>query len=152
MEEVRRVLVVSGVMMFSRKAIRYGITSSSKYGSELFVIHVVHDPISFDGWFPVSTKESLEKRKKMAKEEIDKIINTEKKAGRHIEELMVEGDPFNEIVKAVKKEKIDLIILPTHEEGRIEHYLFSHINDKIIKAMPCSIMLVKSEPEFVEAP
>ncbi len=41
------------------------------------------------------------------------------------------------------------MILPTHEEGRIEHYLFSRVNDKFIKEMPCSIMLVKSEPEFV---
>jgi len=136
------------MMMFSRKAIRFGIALSNKYGSELFVIHVVHDPISFESWFPVSTKESLDKRKEKAKKEIDKIINTEKEAGRHIEELMVEGNPFNEIMKAVEEEKIDLIILPTHEEGRLEHYLFSHINDKIIKAMPCSVMLVKSEPEF----
>jgi nucleotide-binding universal stress UspA family protein len=148
-EEVKRILVVSGMMMFSRKAIRYGIAISNKYGSELFVIHVVHDPVSFDGWFPVSTKESLQKRKKKAKEEIDKIISAEKEGGKHIEEIMVEGNPFNEIVKAVEKEKIDLIILPTHEEGRIEHYLFSHINDKIIKAMPCSVLLVKSEPEFI---
>ena len=36
-----------------------------------------------------------------------------------------------------------------HEEGRLEHMLFGGDNDAIIRKMPCSILLVKKEPEAV---
>jgi nucleotide-binding universal stress UspA family protein len=50
---------------------------------------------------------------------------------------------MEEIMKVVKEEKIDLIIVSSHEEGRIEHALFGGENDAILRKMPCSIMLVK---------
>jgi nucleotide-binding universal stress UspA family protein len=46
----------------------------------------------------------------------------------------------------VSEEKIDLIVMLAHEEGRIEHALFGGENDAIIRRMPCSILLVKKEP------
>ncbi|MCK5504111.1 MAG: universal stress protein [Thermodesulfovibrionia bacterium] len=35
----------------------------------------------------------------------------------------------------------------SHEEGRLEHFLFGRSNEKIIRDMPCSILLVEEEPE-----
>jgi nucleotide-binding universal stress UspA family protein len=46
-------------------------------------------------------------------------------------------------MKVVGEEKIDLILMSAHEEGRLEHVLFGGENDAIIRKMPCSIMLVK---------
>ncbi len=149
MEEIKRILVVSRMTLFSRKAIRYGISLSNRYGAKLFVAHVVSDSNLFDEWFPVSVKKSSEELMRKAKVEIERIINSEREGGSQIEEIMLEGDAFKEIMKVIKEKDIDLMILPTHEEGRIEHYLFSRVNDKFVKEMPCSIMLVKSEPEFV---
>lgn len=57
--------------------------------------------------------------------------------------LTSDRDPLEEIVKVVKEEKIDLIVVSAHEEGRIEHALFGGENDAILRKMPCSIMLVK---------
>jgi hypothetical protein len=37
------------------------------------------------------------------------------------------------------------MIIPAHEEGRLEHLLFSRDNERLIRAMPCSILFVKHE-------
>jgi len=60
--------------------------------------------------------------------------------------LKKEGDPVEEILKVIGKEKIDLVILRSHEESRIEHFLVGSSNDAIIRKMPCSVLLVKKEP------
>jgi nucleotide-binding universal stress UspA family protein len=39
--------------------------------------------------------------------------------------------------------------LRAHEEGRIERFLVGGSNDAIIRKMPCSILLVKKEPDIV---
>jgi nucleotide-binding universal stress UspA family protein len=90
----------------------------------------------------------IEERKKdlqKVKQELDNIINSEKKKGMMIREFIKEGDPVEEILKTIEDEKIDLVILRAQEEGRIEHFLISGSNDAIIRKIPCSIYLVKDE-------
>ena len=69
------------------------------------------------------------------------------KKGIKVKQLVKEGDPEREIFKTVKAENIDLIILPSHEEGHLEHFLFGRSNEEIIGKTPCSVLLVKKEPE-----
>jgi universal stress protein A len=39
--------------------------------------------------------------------------------------------PEKEIFKAVRDEKIDLIIMLAHEEGHLEHFLFGRSNEDL---------------------
>ncbi len=151
MEDVKRILVVSRDTKYCRKAVRYGVSLSRKYGAELYVIHVVHDPFIFGGWnLPIpSLLEEYKKLLKDTREELHTIINSEKKKGVSIKELIKEGKPTKEILKVVKEENIDLIIMLAHEEGHLEHFLFGRSNEEIIREMPCSILMVKKEPESV---
>ena len=64
-----------------------------------------------------------------------------------IKTIVKEGEPVEEILKMVKKEKIDLLVLRANEESRIEHFLVGGSNDELIRMMPCSIFLVKNEPK-----
>jgi nucleotide-binding universal stress UspA family protein len=150
MEDVKRILVVSSMTKSSRKAIHYGVSLSKKYGTELYVLHVVYHPFGFDiqGWnLPIPSLEEEYKRIiKEAKEELDAVINQEKKKGMSIKEMLREGEPAKEILKVVKEEGIDLIIMLAHSEWRLEHFLFGRIKEEIIRKIPCSILLIKEEP------
>ena len=152
MDDVKRILVVSRRTKYCQKAVHYGISISKKYGAELYVVHVIHDPFGDEGWnlLPAHFLEEDYKRiVQKAKEELDAIINSEKKEGMAIKELIKEGEPTDEILKIIKEEAIDLLILLAHEEGRLEHFLFGRSNEKLIRLMPCSILMVKKEPEYV---
>lgn len=148
MNEIKRILVVSRSTKDCRKAVHYGVSLSQKYGAELYVVHVVHDPFIFGGWnLPIpSLDEEYRKMLKDSREELHKIINSEKNKGMSIKELMKEGKPADEILKVVHENKIDLIIMLAHEEGHLEHFLFGRSNEEIIRGMPCSVLLVKKEP------
>ena len=148
MEDIKRILVISRMTKYCRKAIHYGVSLSRKYGSELYVIHVVHDPFSLEGWnLPVPSLEEEYKRiLQESKEELHTIIATEKEKGMSIKEIVREGRPTEEVLKVVKEENIDLIIMLAHEDGHLEHFLFGRSNKEIIRKMPCSVLLVKKEP------
>ncbi|MFZ0930664.1 MAG: universal stress protein [Syntrophobacteraceae bacterium] len=151
MEDVSRILVVSRSTKYCQKAVHYGISLAQKYGAKLFVIHVMHNPFSYEGWnLPiVSLQREYEKICKEARADIDRIIEAEKTVGLSIKAVMKEGNPTDEIIKVVKEENIDSIVMLAHEEGHIEHFLFGRDNEELIRKMPCSIMLVKKEPEKV---
>jgi universal stress protein A len=150
MEDVKRILVVSSMTKSSVKAIHYGVSLSKKYGTELYVLHVVYHPFGFDleGWnLPIPSLEEEYKRTiKEAKEELDEVINQEKKKGMSIKEMIREGNPIKEILKVIKEEDINLIIMVAHSEWRLEHFLFGRIKEEIIRKMPCSVLLIKEEP------
>jgi nucleotide-binding universal stress UspA family protein len=148
MEEIKRILVVSRITKSCQKAIHYGISLSKKYGAELSVLHII-DTFWLKGWnVPmISVEEEYKKEMKRIKQELDDVINMEKKKGMVIKELLKEGDPTEEILKVIKEENIDLVILLAHEEGRFEHFLFGRGNEEIARKMPCTVLLVKKEPE-----
>jgi len=152
MEDIKRILVASRDTKYCRKAVHYGVSLAGKYGAELYVIHVVHDPFIFGGWnLPLpSLHEEYKKLLKLDREELHSIISSEKKRGMSIKELLREGDPTEEILKVVREEGIDLLIMLAHEEGHLEHFLFGRSNEELVRRMPCSVLLVKKEPEPVE--
>lgn len=148
MNGFKRILVVCRMPEHCRKAVHYGVSLAQKYGAALYVIHVIHNPFSYEGWnLPIPSFEG-EYRKLLeeTKSELDKTIDSERKKGVTINELIKEGEPAREILKSVREENIDLLIMLAHEEGRLEHFLFGRSNEEIIRKMPCSILLIKQEP------
>ena len=80
------------------------------------------------------------------KRKLSELVESEKSKGMSIRELVREGEPTGEILKTIENEKIDLLVLLAHKEGRLEDLFFDRSNDELIRKMPCSIMLVKKEP------
>lgn len=148
MNEYKRILVVSRMIQSCQKAIQVGVSVSQKYGAELYVIHSIYNPFSLKGWSMGTL--SLEKEYDMilenARRDLSKLVEAEKTKGMSIKELVRQGEPTEEILKTIEEEKIDLLVMLAHKEGRLEDLFFERSNDELIRKMPCSILLVKKEP------
>jgi universal stress protein A len=148
MDDINRILVVSRMTKFCQKAVHYGVSLARQYNAELIVLHVESNPFGIKGWnLPIV---SLEEDYKRLLQDLDRIIAREKTAGLPIRDMIREGDPTKEILKVVKEENIDLVVLLAHEEWHLEHFLFGKTNRELVRKMPCSIFLVKKEPEAVD--
>jgi universal stress protein A len=148
MEDVNRILVVSRSTKFCQKAVHYGVSLAKKYGAQLTILHVIHNPFGLEGWnLPLSSRKELEDEyQKMfltAKEDLDAMLAAEKAAGLPIKELIIEGDPRKKIFEVVKQEQIDLMIMLSYQQWKLEHWLFGRGLDEIIRTMPCSVLLVQ---------
>jgi universal stress protein A len=108
---------------------------------------VIHNPFGYEGWnLPItSLQKDYQRIQQEAKEDLDRLIDSEKANGITVKELIREGEPTEEILKVVKEENIDLIVMLGHEEGRLEHFLFGRSNEALIRKLPCSIFMVKKD-------
>ncbi|HEX8948495.1 MAG TPA: universal stress protein [Dissulfurispiraceae bacterium] len=154
MEKVRRILCVCRMPETCQKTVEYGASLSRKFGAELYVMHVIHNPFGLEGWnLPVPRGFIEEEYKKLlddTKRSLDELIRTQKEKGLEIKEIIREGNPTNEVLKVADREHIDLLIMSGHQEGRLEHFLFGHSNEELLRKMPCSILMVKNEPGPVD--
>ncbi len=148
MQTFSNILVVSRSTRHCLKAVQTGISLARKYGAKLYILHVIHDPFSLDGWnLPTPTfADEYRKMIEDAKKELDRMVKAEKAEGLTVTEWVKEGKPLDEVRQIVESEHIDLIIMLAHREGRLEHFLFGKTNDAIIRKLPATLMLVKKEP------
>jgi len=146
MDYIKHILVVSWLTPACSKTIQFGISLASKYQAELSVIHVI-DTTWLKGWStPMMSMEEERKREmEKNKEALHNIISIENKRDRVIKEFVREGAPSEVVLKLIEEENVDLLILRSHEETRLERMLVGGSNDEMIRAMPCSIFLVKQE-------
>jgi len=146
MDTIRHILVVSWLTPDCSNTIQLGISLASKYQAELSVVHVT-DTTWLTGWsIPMVSMEEERKRElEKNKEDLHDIINIQNKRDRVIKEFIREGIPSEVVLKLIEEENIDLLILRSHKESRLERILVGGSNDDLIRAMPCSIYLVKQE-------
>ncbi len=150
MDDIKKILVASRMTKFDRKAVHYGVSLAKMYGAELYLIHVLHDPFGIEGWnLPMPSLEAdYQKEIQKAKKGLDEMVTRERAQGLGVKELVREGDPTDVILKTVREEHIDLLIMMAHEEGKIEHFLWGRSNNEILRNMPCSVLLIKKEVKF----
>lgn len=148
MNEFKRILVVVRMIQTCRKAIQYGVSLARKYGADLYVIHSIYNPFGPKEWGFGTRELAIEYEKSIVdtKRKLASLVNAERAQGMSIKEMVREGEPTGEILKAIEQENIDLLVMLAHEEGRVEDLLFNRSTDELVRKMPCSIILVKKEP------
>lgn len=151
MEDLKRILVVCTMVSTCGKVVHYGAVLARRFRAELFVMHVIYDPFGIRGWnLPLpSLGEDYRRLVEKTGKDLHDVVAQERQPGMMIRELLREGKPVDEILKVIDEENIDLLVLPAHEETRLERFLSGRDNVNLIRKMPCSILLVKQEPEAV---
>lgn len=152
MEKIERILVVNRTRQYCREEVRAGLSVARKYGARLLVLHLISNPVDMEALnAPLPYPDEHKRHASLhdeARDELNKVLRPELSSGP-IDIIIRDGNQIDELNQVVKDEKIDLIVLLAHEQGRLEHMLFGREDDEIIRSLPCSILLVKKEPEPV---
>ncbi len=155
MEDVKRILVACTMTRSCTKIIHAGFSLANKYGAELYILRIVYDPFLKEPWrmpyVPIPIlKQEYEREVEQARHELAETINQELGTGAVVKEIISEGEPASDILKTIRDEHIDLLVLLAYEEGRLEHFLFNRGLHDLVRKMPCSILLLKKELEPIE--
>ncbi|HJV67171.1 MAG TPA: universal stress protein [Geomonas sp.] len=150
----KRILAISRISEDCRDIVHNAIALAKGMGAELQVLHLISNPVDQEALnapvpFPDGRHKTYMSIQEETKEELDKILKKELKSGFPIKLIIKDGDPVEDVINVVREQRIDLLLILSHEEGRLEHMLFGQENDAIIRRMPCSILLVKNEPQPV---
>lgn len=153
MSDFKNIMVFSRNTKYCRKTIHSGIELARKHQAKLYIAYIIHNPFGIEGWyvqFPSlpALEDEYQKLQDEGRKDLEAIIKKESAAGMQIEVIIVEGEVLEEIYKLLEEKKIDLLVVSAHREGRLEHFLFGHITENLIRNLPCSLMLVKNEPGY----
>jgi nucleotide-binding universal stress UspA family protein len=124
------------------KAILQHIRPLAKWaGARLLLMHVA------DGWVArnyehLHLAESEEMKTDRAY--LESVARTLRADGFEVEPVLAMGEPSDEIVKFVRKHKVDLIAMSTHGHRFISDILYGSTADKVRHLVDVPVLLVKA--------
>jgi nucleotide-binding universal stress UspA family protein len=147
MDDLKRVLVMMTPTRDCIDVVQDAIQLAGRFRATLYVLDVVHNPFAYTGWnLPMpSLEQEYQRFLQQVRDRLQAMVAQEKGRGFLVESLVREGEPAEQILKVIEEEHIDLLILPSHAENRIEHYFSGRVAEKVIRKMPCSVLLVRQE-------
>jgi nucleotide-binding universal stress UspA family protein len=116
------------------------------YGARLIVLHVATPPTAAYGK-PGPVPMEMEEYQRALKEKMRWLKVTDSKV--KVISRLIEGDPVSEILRTVKEEKCELIVMGTHGQTGSLRLLMGSVADAVARRAPCSVLTLK-EP-FPEA-
>src|SRR5689334_1171838 len=153
MIDLRRILVPTDFSKHSENALQYAVAFADKFGSELYLLHVVQDlalfvPDTVTGTPPVVPP--VQQLTAAVREGLQRVIRE-----HGLERLPVcpevrEGTPFYEIIRFAKEKDVDLIVMGTHGRSGLAHVLLGSVSEKVVRKAPCPVLTVRHpEHEFI---
>lgn len=143
--EIKRILFATDFSEGSSSALPHAVDMARKYGSKLYLVHVIFDVAKTTGWYVphVSMDEIYRDMEKSAKTELEKMFINEMRGFKDIEHVILKGIPYEEIIRFAGDNSIDLIVLGTHGRKGIDRMLFGSTAEQIVRNAPCPVLSVR---------
>ena len=143
--EIKKVLVPIDFSDYSKFALKYAVDFAQKFSAEMILVYVV-EPVIYPPDFSmgqiaipsVNTEWDIK-----AKEELDKLANSEIPDGVKVKTIIKTGKPFLEVIETAAEEDTDLIIIATHGHSGMEHILFGSTAEKVVRKAPCPVLTLR---------
>lgn len=106
------------------------------FQSELLVLHVVK-PLTFLAESE-RAREELEQAVAKEQENLSKCLGPVLD-GKPFKQILVKGEPAREILRVVRDENIDLVVMPTHGYGAFEKFMLGSVTAKVLHQSTCPV-------------
>ena len=133
--ELKKILWPTDFSENSARALPYVESLTDKYQTEIHLLYVIDDMAPNRPWYGDTQRKSLDKlhewEEKTARKRLDKICNDYLKGCPRYITHIASGDPAQEILKFLKKEKVDMVVMTKH--GERGHFRLGSVSARIVK-------------------
>ena len=130
-----RILFATDFSKYSQAALPYALSIAKKYGSTLYVAHVLSDARSPSlGQGPMGTA------KEEAERAMAKVIASLPKVPH--EARLLTGDVWLALSELIESEKMELVVLGSHGHSGICRLVLGSVAEQVFRRAPCPVLTV----------
>ncbi len=142
----KKVLFCTDFSENSDCAFDYAFGVAKRDEGMLYILHVIPDiPNQYYSVF-YSSKENFKKIKKAIQENIDERYQDQYlrqiKDKTKVQIVTRSGSEAEEILKFIRKEHIDIVVMGTHGRTGLKHVLMGSVADKIVRRSPIPVFII----------
>lgn len=116
--------------------------------AELLVVHVLTPvlPMVGDGYVSAKVYEEMEASARTAgRKHLDGLVAKAKRAGVRTRALLLEGVPYERIVRAAKTQRADLVVMGTHGRTGLARFFLGSVAERVVAMAGCPVLTVRGK-------
>jgi nucleotide-binding universal stress UspA family protein len=146
MSRIRRILHPSDFSRASSAAFTKAVEMAKTNRAELWLVHVMAPvvPMVGDGYVAPNVYQEIEASARAeAQKQLDKLVARTKKAGVRARALLMEGVPHEQIVRAARSKRADLVVLGTHGRTGLAKFFLGSVAGRVVSTARCPVLTVR---------
>lgn len=143
----RRILWPTDFSRLAKAALPHAVRLAADRGAELVVLHVLPTPAIYA--FPEvagAAWDALERENHtIGKRRLRRVIAQlkSKAPALRMHSVLAEGVAVDQILRAAKRLRCDLIVLATHGRTGLQHVLMGSVAENVVRRAPCPVLTVR---------
>lgn len=143
MSPFQHILVPTDFSPSSSAAVELAITLAVQFNAELTLLHTWEVPVYPYVELVMSSPELTNTVEKAATECLaTKLKEIQVRLPRAKSKLKM-GEPWQEIIDAIKESKADLLVMGTHGRRGLEHAIMGSVAEKLVRLSPVPVLTVR---------
>lgn len=148
MKRIRRVLYASDFSAASRRALSTALSITKSLDAKLTILYALAPvvPMVPDRYIDAVTLDQLDKQaRQWSARQLNRLANDAKKAGVRATTLLRDGDPVDQIVRAARSTRADLIVVGTHGRRGLPKFFLGSVAERVVATAPCPVLTVRGK-------
>lgn len=147
MKRIRRILHATDYSKASERALQEAVDFAKQNDAEMLVVHVIQPVVPYVAGEDIGAAELYVKLEESTKQEaqrsMDKLMQRLERLGVKAKSLLLRGIPADQIVKAAKNRKADMIVIGTHGRTGLSKLFMGSVASRVISTAPSPVLTVR---------
>jgi universal stress protein A len=147
MSRIRRILFATDFSKASGRAFTTAVAMAKANRAALTILHVIvpFTAIVPEQYINTGTWEQIDRQaQQWSERQLRKLTEKATKAGIRVDGLIRVGYPAQEIVKAARSGRIDLLIVGTHGRTGLTKLIIGSVAGRLVASAPCPVVTVRN--------
>lgn len=147
MKRIRRILHATDYSQASERALQEAVDFAKQNDAELLVLHVIQPVVPYVAGEDIGAAELYVKLEESTKQEarrsMNKLMQRLERLGVKAKTLLLRGIPADQIVKAAKNRKADMIVIGTHGRTGLSKLFMGSVASRVISTAQSPVLTVR---------
>lgn len=146
MSRLRRILHPTDFSRASGAAFARAVAMAKDERAELLLVHVLAPPVPIAGEGYISPKiyDDLEaSARQYGQKRLAALQAKARKVGVKATTLLLDGVAHEQIARAAKRKKADVIVIGTHGRTGLAKFFLGSVASRVVAAAPCPVLTVR---------
>jgi nucleotide-binding universal stress UspA family protein len=142
----RRLLHPTDFSKASSAAFARAVAEAKQRRGELLLLHVLAPviPVASEGYVSPSVYEQMSASSRAwAQKQMDRLVAKAKTARVRARGMLLEGVAHEQIVRAAKRNRADLIVIGTHGRTGVARFFLGSVAARVAATAPCPVLTVR---------
>lgn len=147
MKRIRRILHSTDFSPASRRAFDTALAMAKSLKAKLTIAYVLAPVVTVpEQYIDAATLDRLDQQaRQWSRRHLDRLAARAKKAGVKVTVVLRDGDPADQIVRACRATRADIIVVGTHGRRGLPKFFLGSVAERVVSAASCPVVTVRGK-------